>query len=54
MAAEPIEARNFFPSLCRTVTPTPSGSNVVSYSHDRGDNGPILLLIHGYPQSAFE
>ncbi|KAM7187806.1 alpha/beta hydrolase [Rhypophila sp. PSN 637] len=49
----PLEERNFFPSLERNVTPTPSGSQVVSYSSDLGDGGPILVLIHGYPQSAF-
>lgn len=50
--AEPIESRNFFPALQRNVTPTASGSDVVSYTSDLGNGGPILTLIHGYPQSA--
>ncbi|KAK3949575.1 Alpha/Beta hydrolase protein [Pseudoneurospora amorphoporcata] len=50
--AEPIEIRNCFPALQRNVTPTASGSEVVSYTSDLGDGGPILTLIHGYPQSA--
>ncbi|KAK1782282.1 Alpha/Beta hydrolase protein [Copromyces sp. CBS 386.78] len=50
--AEPIETRNFFPALQRNVTPTASGSEVVSYTSDLGNGGPILTLIHGYPQSA--
>ncbi|KAK5659481.1 hypothetical protein OQA88_682 [Cercophora sp. LCS_1] len=52
MSSEPLEARNFFPALQRNVTPTPSGSTVISYTSDLG-TGPILTLIHGYPQSAF-
>ncbi|KAK0724405.1 alpha/beta hydrolase [Lasiosphaeris hirsuta] len=51
--AESLETRNFFPALQRNVTPTPSGSTVVSYTSDLGDGSPILTLIHGYPQSAF-
>ncbi|KAJ4390333.1 hypothetical protein N0V85_007330 [Neurospora sp. IMI 360204] len=51
--AEPLETRNFFPALQRNVTPTASGSEVVSYTSDLGNGGPILTLIHGYPQSAF-
>ncbi|KAK0611879.1 alpha/beta hydrolase [Immersiella caudata] len=49
---EPPQSHNFFPSLQRNVTPTSSGSTVVSYTSDLG-HGPILTLIHGYPQSAF-
>ncbi|KAK4445911.1 alpha/beta hydrolase [Podospora aff. communis PSN243] len=49
--AEPAETRNFFPSLQRNVTPTSSASTVVSYTSNLG-HGPILTLIHGYPQSA--
>ncbi|KAK3388747.1 Alpha/Beta hydrolase protein [Sordaria brevicollis] len=48
-----VETRNFFPALQRNVTATASGSEVVSYSSDLGNGGPILTLIHGYPQSAF-
>lgn len=33
-------------------TTTESGSTVVSYTHDLGQ-GPVLWLVHGYPQSAF-
>ncbi|KAH8890286.1 alpha/beta hydrolase [Thozetella sp. PMI_491] len=48
-----VETRNFYPSLTRHVTPTKSGSDVVSYISDLKNGGPILTLIHGYPQSAF-
>ncbi|KAM7210228.1 alpha/beta hydrolase [Rhypophila decipiens] len=50
---ELLEERNFFPSLKRNIAKTSSGSQVVSYSSDLGDGKPILVLIHGYPQSAF-
>ncbi|KAH0123190.1 hypothetical protein KCU67_g17874, partial [Aureobasidium melanogenum] len=36
----------------RNVTPTSSGSTVVSYAKDLG-HGPVLWLVHGYPQSAY-
>lgn len=36
----------------RNVTPTSSGSTVVSYTKDLG-NGSVLWLVHGYPQSAY-
>ena len=49
----PLETRNFFPALQRKVTPTTSGSQLVSYSSDLGASKPIVVLIHGYPQSAF-
>ncbi len=48
-----LETRNFYPSLRRHVTPTESGSEVVSYVSDLGKDTPVLTLIHGYPQSAF-
>jgi len=48
-----VETRSFYPALTRHVTPTAWGSHVVSYTSDMGDNGPILTLLHGYPQSAF-
>ena len=48
-----VETRNFYPSLERHVTPTSSGSEVVSYTSDLKNGGPILTLIHGYPQSAY-
>ena len=38
--------------LKRHEVETSAGSTVVSYSHDTGD-GPVLWLLHGYPQSAF-
>ncbi|KAL1875470.1 hypothetical protein Daus18300_003209 [Diaporthe australafricana] len=46
------ELRNFYPDLHRQVTPTASGSKVVSYSSELGDDKPILILVHGYPQSS--
>ncbi|KAK3312639.1 alpha/beta hydrolase [Apodospora peruviana] len=49
-----LETKSFYPSLQRNVTPTSCGSQLVSYSSDIGSkDGPILMLIHGYPQSAF-
>jgi hypothetical protein len=48
-----LESRNFYPNLKRVVTPTASGSDVVSYISDLGPDTPVLTLIHGYPQSAF-
>lgn len=49
-----VETRNFFPNLQRNTTSTASGSQVVSYTSDLGKDTPILMLIHGYPQAAFE
>ncbi|KAH8895981.1 hypothetical protein GQ53DRAFT_792429 [Thozetella sp. PMI_491] len=46
-----VETRNFFPQLERHVTPTKSGSELVSYTSDLKNGGPILVLAHGYPQS---
>lgn len=37
----------------RHVTPTSSGSTVVSYANDLGEGLPVLWLVHGYPQSAY-
>ena len=48
-----LETRNFFPALQRNVSPTTSGSQLVSYSSDLATGDPIVVLIHGYPQSAF-
>ncbi|KAI3394451.1 hypothetical protein diail_2643 [Diaporthe ilicicola] len=48
----PAQSRNFYPDLQRQVTPTASGSEVVSYSSELGDDRPILVLVHGYPQSS--
>ncbi|KAK4982349.1 hypothetical protein LTR66_009324 [Elasticomyces elasticus] len=41
-----------FATLQQKHTKTPSGSTICSYSNDLGD-GPVLVLIHGYPQSAY-
>ena len=49
-----IETRHFYPELQRNETQTASGSKVVSYTSDKGEGRPIMMLIHGYPQSAFE
>ncbi|KAK3490074.1 Alpha/Beta hydrolase protein [Neurospora crassa] len=49
---ESVETYNFYPALQRNVTPTASGSEVVSYTSDLGNGGPILTLVHGYPQSS--
>lgn len=46
------KSKNFHPDLRRQETPTGSGSNVVSYSSDLGNDKPILILVHGYPQSS--
>jgi len=40
--------------LSHNVTKTSSGSEVHSYISDLGPDTPILTLIHGYPQSAYE
>jgi hypothetical protein len=50
--AEPVETRHFFPNLKRNETQTSSGSKVVSYTTDLGPEKPIMMLIHGYPQSS--
>jgi hypothetical protein len=47
------ETRNFYPSLQRNSTKTVVGGTIVSYTSDLGDGGPVLTLIHGYPQSSF-
>ena len=47
------EIKNIYPHLKQNLTSTSSGSTVCSYTSDLGNNGPILTLIHGYPQSAF-
>jgi pimeloyl-ACP methyl ester carboxylesterase len=41
-------------SLKHHVTKTESGAEVHSYNSDLGPDMPILTLIHGYPQSAYE
>lgn len=42
-----------YPDLRQDLTPTSSGSTICSYSHEGGENGPVAILIHGYPQSAY-
>jgi len=49
---ETVTLSTLHPFLKRNSTKTPSGSTVVSYTHDTG-KGPVLWLVHGYPQSAF-
>jgi pimeloyl-ACP methyl ester carboxylesterase len=46
------EIKSIYPNLIQNLTQTSSGSTVCSYTSDLG-SGPILTLIHGYPQSAF-
>ena len=46
--------RSIFPDLQQHFIDTPAGSKVCCYTSDLGPNTPILTLIHGYPQSAFE
>ncbi|ETN41019.1 uncharacterized protein HMPREF1541_02952 [Cyphellophora europaea CBS 101466] len=41
-------------NLKHNVTKTESGSEVHSYTSDLGPDTPVLTLIHGYPQSAYE
>ncbi|KIV95232.1 hypothetical protein PV10_02909 [Exophiala mesophila] len=49
-------SRNLFEKLGFThnITKTSSGSQVHTYTSDLGPDTPILTLIHGYPQSAYE
>ena len=53
MAAKTLD---FFKSsgLTHNVTDTSSGAKIHSYNSDLGPDTPVLTLIHGYPQSAFE
>lgn len=39
-------------SLQQQDTKVSSGGTVRSYSHDTG-SGPVLCIVHGYPQSAY-
>lgn len=41
-------------SLKHNITKTDSGSDVHSYTSDLGSDSPVLTLVHGYPQSAYE
>ncbi len=49
-----VDLKSLLPQLNKTFTETSSGSTVCSYTSNIGGDGPILTLIHGYPQSAFE
>jgi len=40
------------PFLKPQETKTAPGSTVKSYSHDTG-SGPVVCLVHGYPESAY-
>ena len=44
---------SLYPDLERNFTPTESGSIICSYSKKVLGHGPIVILIHGYPQSAY-
>lgn len=48
-----VDLKSLHPQLDKSFTETASGSTVCSYTSDIGGDGPILTLIHGYPQSAF-
>ncbi|KAK5035206.1 hypothetical protein LTS07_002642 [Exophiala sideris] len=50
------QSQSLFKSLGLThnVSKTSSGAEVHSYSSNLGPDAPILTLIHGYPQSAYE
>jgi hypothetical protein len=48
-----VDLKSLHPQLDKNFTETSSGSTVCSYTSDIGGDGPILTLIHGYPQSAF-
>ncbi|SLM38940.1 alpha beta hydrolase [Lasallia pustulata] len=45
-------SKTMYPKLKQDFVNTSSGSKVCCYTSDLG-HGPILTLIHGYPQSAF-
>ncbi|KAF4551322.1 Hypothetical protein D9617_14g077800 [Elsinoe fawcettii] len=51
-AHETITLSTVHPWLKRNETSVDSCPKVVSYTHDTG-SGPVLFLVHGYPQSAF-
>ena len=54
MAAKSLELFTKQLSLKHNITNTSSGSSVHSYTSDLGPGSPVLTLIHGYPQSAYE
>lgn len=50
---EQQKSRLFYPELRQEFTETSGNSTICSYSHISDNDGPILVLIHGYPQSAY-
>ena len=54
MAAKSLELFTNRLSLTHNISKTSSGSSVHSYTSDLGPESPVLTLIHGYPQSAYE
>jgi pimeloyl-ACP methyl ester carboxylesterase len=54
MAAKSLDLFTNRLSLQHNTTSTSSGSTVHSYTSDLGPSTPVLTLIHGYPQSAYE
>jgi hypothetical protein len=44
---------SIYPDLTRNFTPTETGSTVCSYSKKVPGDAPVVVLIHGYPQSAY-
>jgi hypothetical protein len=47
------KSASVFPNLQQNLTPTSYGTTIHSYSHGTLGDGPIAVLIHGYPQSAY-
>ncbi|OAL22341.1 hypothetical protein AYO22_07385 [Fonsecaea multimorphosa] len=54
MAASQTQSLYSSLQLTHKVVQTSSGSDVHCYISDLGPDAPILALIHGYPQSAYE
>ena len=48
-----VDPQNVYPDLKRTSTSTSSGSKVIAYSSILPGDGPIMTLIHGFPQAAY-
>ena len=44
---------SLYPDLERHFTLTESGSTICSYAKRHSEDGPVVILIHGYPQSAY-
>lgn len=43
---------NLHPFLKQSTTPVSTGGHVESFSHDTG-SGPVLVMVHGWPQSSY-